>query len=39
MADYTAIADVSGTLINLLRSNMGDLIANPNSSIILCSPG
>lgn len=38
MADYTAIADVSVTLISLLRSNMGDLIANPNSSIILCSP-
>jgi hypothetical protein len=37
MSDYTAIADVSNTLIDLLRSNMEDLI-NPDS-IVLISPG
>jgi hypothetical protein len=36
-SDYTTIADVSETLIYLLRSNMEDLI-NPDS-IILFSPG
>lgn len=37
MADYTAIADVGETLIDLLREKMQDLV-NP-SSIILASPG
>lgn len=37
MSDYTAIADVSNTLIDLLRSNMEDII-NPDS-IVLISPG
>ena len=37
MSDYTAIADVSYTLIDLLRDNMGDLI-DPDS-IVVVSPG
>lgn len=39
MSDYTAIADVGETLIDLLRENMGDLITNPAGSIVLISPG
>ena len=37
MSDYTAIADVSYTFIDLLRDNMGDLI-DPDS-IVVVSPG
>ncbi|MCK4937537.1 MAG: DUF4255 domain-containing protein [Methanosarcinales archaeon] len=37
MSDYTAIADVGETLVDLLRENMEDLIAP--ASIILFSPG
>ena len=37
MADYTAIADVGETLIDLLREKMQDLVSS--SSIILASPG
>lgn len=37
MSDYTAIADVGETLIELLRGNMQDLI--PADSIALVSPG
>jgi hypothetical protein len=37
MSDYTAIADVGDTLIELLRENMQDLI--PADSIALVSPG
>lgn len=37
MADYTAIADVGETLIDLLRESMQDLVTP--SSIILASPG
>lgn len=37
MANYTVIADVGDTLIELLRDNMEDLI--PRDSIILFSPG
>jgi hypothetical protein len=37
MANYTVIADVGETLIELLRDNMEDLIAR--DSIILFSPG
>ncbi|MCD4843733.1 MAG: DUF4255 domain-containing protein [Methanosarcinales archaeon] len=38
MSDYTAIADVGETLIDLLRVKMEDLIPN-DSSIVLVSPG
>lgn len=37
MSDYTTIADVGETLIDLLRENMKDLI--PLDSIVLVSPG
>jgi hypothetical protein len=37
MSDYTAIADVGDTLVELLRANMQDLI--PADSIALVSPG
>ncbi len=37
MSDYTAIADVGETLIDLLRGNMENLI--PDDSIALVSPG
>lgn len=37
MSDYTAIADVGETLVELLRGNMQDLI--PADSIALVSPG
>lgn len=37
MSDYTAIADVGDTLVELLRVNMHDLI--PPDSIALVSPG
>jgi hypothetical protein len=37
MSDYTAIADVSETLIELLRDHMEDLISR--DSIVLISPG
>ncbi len=37
MSDYTAISDVSETLISLLKENMGDMI--PADSIVLISPG
>jgi hypothetical protein len=37
MSDYTAIADVGETLVELLRENMRDLI--PEDSIALLSPG
>jgi hypothetical protein len=37
MSDYTAIADVGETLVELLRGNMQDLI--PEDSIALVSPG
>lgn len=37
MSDYTAIADVGETLIDMLRENMGDLI--PTDSIVMVSPG
>lgn len=37
MSDYTAIADVGDTLVELLRENMRDLI--PPDSITLVSPG
>ncbi|MCC7577326.1 MAG: DUF4255 domain-containing protein [Methanomethylovorans sp.] len=37
MSDYGAIANVSETLIGILRDNMEDLI--PRDSIILASPG
>lgn len=37
MSDYTAIADVGDTLVELLRVNMQDLI--PADSIALVSPG
>ena len=36
MGDYTAIADVGQTLVELLRSGMSDLITP--ASIVLCSP-
>lgn len=38
MSDYTAIADVGETLIELLRDNMQDLIPRSHS-IVLASPG
>jgi|LGVD01.1.fsa_nt_gb hypothetical protein len=38
MSDYTAIADVGETLIDLLRGKMKDLIPD-DSSIVLVSPG
>lgn len=37
MPDYTAIADVGETLIDILRENMGDLIST--DSIVMASPG
>ncbi|MDQ1255036.1 MAG: hypothetical protein QG646_4315 [Euryarchaeota archaeon] len=37
MSDYTAIADVGDTLVELLRVNMKDLI--PADSVALVSPG
>lgn len=37
MSDYTAIADVGETLVELLRENMQDII--PSDSISLVSPG
>lgn len=38
MSDYTAIADVGDTLIELLRDNMKELITK-KESIVLASPG
>jgi hypothetical protein len=38
MANYTVIADVGDTLIELLRNNMEDLIPEPER-IVLASPG
>lgn len=38
MSDYTAIADVGETLIELLRDNMKELITK-KESIVLASPG
>jgi hypothetical protein len=38
MLSYTTIADVGLTLIRLLRENMGDLLADVNTGIVLLSP-